>query len=62
MLTLIMVALRWFLPARDEDGVSIVEYALLLLLIFVVALVAIVFIGHTNANSLNNSGNSLFQP
>jgi Flp pilus assembly pilin Flp len=44
----------------SEAGASLVEYALLLLLILLVALIAIAFVGHVTANSINNSGSSLF--
>jgi Flp pilus assembly pilin Flp len=45
---------------RDEYGASLVEYALLLGLIVVVALVGLMFVGHATANSLNSTGNTLF--
>lgn len=52
--------LGWF---RDrfsgEDGASLVEYALLLALIAVVAITALVFLGHTTSNSLNSVANNL---
>ena len=44
---------------RDEVGASLVEYALLLALIAVVALVALHFLGGTVANTLNNVGSSI---
>ena len=44
---------------RDETGASLVEYALLLALIAVVAIGALVFLGHTVSNTLNNVGNSI---
>lgn len=44
---------------RNETGASIVEYALLLSLIAVVAILALYFLGGTVANSLSSSGNSL---
>jgi Flp pilus assembly pilin Flp len=44
---------------RDEVGASLVEYALLLALVAVVAIVALQFLGHTVANTLNSVGNSL---
>jgi len=44
---------------RDEVGASLVEYALLLALIAVVALVALHFLGGSVANTLNNVGNSI---
>jgi Flp pilus assembly pilin Flp len=54
-------AARW-LKARDEMGASLVEYSLLLGLIVLVALVAMAFVGHATANSLNSTGSSLFPP
>ena len=44
---------------RDEVGASLVEYALLLALIAVVALVALHFLGGSVANTLNNVGSSI---
>jgi Flp pilus assembly pilin Flp len=47
---------------RDEVGASLVEYALLLALIAVVALVALHFLGGSVANTLNNVGSSINKP
>jgi Flp pilus assembly pilin Flp len=47
------------LNRRDEVGASLVEYALLLALVAVVAIVALKFLGGTVANTLNSVGNSL---
>lgn len=47
---------------RDEVGASLVEYALLLALIAVVALVALHFLGGSVANTLNNVGSSVNNP
>ena len=44
---------------RDETGASLVEYALLLALIAVVAIGALTFLGHTVSNTLNNVGNDI---
>ncbi|HUI02999.1 MAG TPA: Flp family type IVb pilin [Acidimicrobiales bacterium] len=44
---------------RDELGASLVEYALLLALIAVIALVALHFLGGSVANTLNNVGSSI---
>jgi pilus assembly protein Flp/PilA len=44
---------------RDQFGASLVEYALLLALIAVVALVALHFLGGAVNNTLNNVGNSI---
>ncbi len=47
---------------RDELGASLVEYALLLALIAVVALVALHFLGGSVSNTLNNVGSSIGNP
>ena len=47
---------------RDEIGASLVEYALLLALIAVVALVALHFLGGSVSNTLNNVGGSINNP
>lgn len=53
-----------WLKARfsDERGASLVEYALLLALIAVVAITALIFLGHTASNTLNSVGNQLNNP
>lgn len=60
-LSLIMAALGRITPSRDEEGTSLVEYALLLAFIVVVAVVAMIAIGNTVSNSINSSTNTLFQ-
>jgi Flp pilus assembly pilin Flp len=54
----------WFstkLPRRGEDrGASVVEYALLLALIFAVVIVAVNVIGETTSASLSRAGSSGF--
>jgi Flp pilus assembly pilin Flp len=47
---------------RDQFGASLVEYALLLALIAVVALVALHFLGGSVNNTLNNVANSVNAP
>jgi pilus assembly protein Flp/PilA len=47
------------LRRRDEMGASLVEYALLLALIAVVAIVALNFLGGSVSNTLNSVGNSV---
>jgi len=47
---------------RDEVGASLVEYALLLALIAVVALVALHFLGGSVANTLSSVGQSINSP
>jgi len=47
---------------RSEVGASLVEYALLLALIAVIALVALHFLGGSVSNTLNQVGNSISNP
>lgn len=47
---------------RGEVGASLVEYALLLALIAVVALLALHFLGNAVNNTLNNVANSVNNP
>ena len=47
---------------RDELGASLVEYALLLALIAVVAIVALHFLGSSVNNTLNSVGASINNP
>ncbi|HYA67962.1 MAG TPA: Flp family type IVb pilin [Acidimicrobiales bacterium] len=47
---------------RDEAGASLVEYALLLALIAVVALASLHFLGGSVNNTLNSVGTSLNNP
>ena len=47
---------------RDEVGASLVEYALLLAMIAVVAIVALHFLGGSVSNTLNSVGNSISNP
>ncbi len=50
----------WFQArAHEERGASLVEYALLLVLIAVVAIGALTLLGHTVANTFNNVANSI---
>lgn len=44
---------------NDDVGASLVEYALLLALIAVVAIGALVFLGHSVSNTLNQVSNSI---
>jgi pilus assembly protein Flp/PilA len=44
---------------EDDRGASLVEYALLLALIAVVAITALIFLGHTATNTLNQVANNL---
>lgn len=54
----LLSSLRWDVH-RDEHGASLVEYALLLALIAVIAILALNFLGHTVSNTLNSVGSSL---
>jgi pilus assembly protein Flp/PilA len=47
---------------RDQLGASLVEYALLLALVAVVALVALHFLGGSVNNTLNSVANSVNNP
>ena len=47
------------LPGKDDGGASLVEYALLLALIAVVAIGALTFLGGAVSNTLNNVANNL---
>lgn len=44
---------------REDDGASLVEYALLLALIAVVAIIALVFLGKSVNNTLNTTANAI---
>ena len=45
--------------ARTERGASMVEYALLVGLIAIVAILAITFLGHGISNLFNSAGNTV---
>lgn len=48
--------------ASDETGASLVEYALLLALVAVVAIGALIFLGHSVNTTLNNVANNIANP
>lgn len=48
--------------ARDDRGASMVEYSLLLALIAVVAIAALLFLGHSVNNTLNNVATNMANP
>jgi pilus assembly protein Flp/PilA len=54
--------LRSLWNRRDERGASLVEYALLLALMVVLAIVALVFLGGSVSNTLNSVGSSVATP
>lgn len=60
-LALLQTTIVGWLKARfsDDRGASLVEYALLLALIAVVAIGALIFLGHSAGNTLQNVANSI---
>ncbi|HET9731327.1 MAG TPA: Flp family type IVb pilin [Acidimicrobiales bacterium] len=61
----LQATLRAFVASRlatTENGASLVEYALLLALIAVVAIGALLFLGHGVNNTLQNVGQNLANP
>ena len=54
-----MLQMLTTLVNRDEEGASLVEYALLVALIAVVALIAIRFLGNTISDEFDSVGNQL---
>jgi pilus assembly protein Flp/PilA len=50
---------RTWSRGKDELGASLVEYALLLALVAVIAIVGLSFLGHSVNNTLNSVGSSL---
>lgn len=68
MNNIVMLVMRLVDPARnvwerrEEEGASLVEYALLLALIAVVAIVALHFLGGAVSNTLNSVGSSINAP
>lgn len=49
-------------PASAERGASLVEYALLLVLIALVCILALELLGESTGDSLSRSGSSIFRP
>jgi pilus assembly protein Flp/PilA len=47
---------------NDDRGASLVEYALLLVMIAVVCVVAVGFLGTSTSGGVNESGSSMFVP
>jgi pilus assembly protein Flp/PilA len=62
LVTRVINPIRHTWNRRNEVGASLVEYALLLALIAVVALVALHFLGGSVSNTLNNVGSSISNP
>jgi len=50
------------MSSKDDAGASLVEYALLLALIAVVAIGALAFLGGAVSNTLNNVANNVITP
>ena len=50
---------RSHVTGKDDTGASLVEYALLLALIAVVAIGALIFLGNTVTNTLNNVASNI---
>ncbi len=64
-LAIAQITLRTWITSRlsfDDTGASLVEYALLLALIAVVAITALIFLGHSVNNTLQNVGNNIANP
>jgi Flp pilus assembly pilin Flp len=64
-LTIMQLTLKSWITSRlslEEAGASLVEYALLLALIAVVAITARVFLGGSVHNTLQNVGNNIATP
>jgi len=62
LVTYVIDPIRRTWSRRNEAGASLVEYALLLALIAVIALVALHFLGGSVSNTLNKVGNSISNP
>lgn len=66
IMNLVGLTMRTVDSVRDfvkrEDGASLVEYALLLALIAVVAILALVFLGKSVNNTLNATANAINNP
>jgi pilus assembly protein Flp/PilA len=64
-LAILQLTMRTWITSRlshDDVGASLVEYALLLALIAVVAITALIFLGHSVNNTLQNVGNNIANP
>ena len=53
------ISQRLFANLRREDGQGLVEYALILVLIAIVAIVALIFLGGQVSSILSNVGSSV---
>ncbi len=61
MLTLWVAAQNHWAALKDDRGASMVEYALLVVLIAIIAIVAIKFAGSQVSSTFDKIGNSLNQ-
>lgn len=59
MLTQLTSLVLSHIPARDEDGQGLAEYALILALIAIVAIVALIFLGNQISDKLSVIGSNL---
>jgi pilus assembly protein Flp/PilA len=50
---------RSLLPASEEDGQGLAEYALILALIAVVAIIALIFLGNQISGIINDVGTNI---
>jgi pilus assembly protein Flp/PilA len=50
---------RYLLPASEEDGQGLAEYALILALIAVVAIIALIFLGNQISGIINDVGTNI---
>jgi len=62
MVLLVASTVRNRLAGADDAGAGIVEYAFLLVLVAVVAIVALQFLGGGIAHSISDSGGSIANP
>lgn len=62
MLTLFVAAQNRFAAFKDDTGASMVEYALLVVLIAIIAIVAIKFAGQEVSKTFDTIGKSLSTP
>ena len=59
MITELAALVAGKLPARDDEGQGLAEYALILALIAIVAIIALIFLGGQISSKLSAVGNSI---
>jgi len=59
MTTMLSAVVARVLPADDQDGQGLAEYALILALIAIVAIVALIFLGGQISDKLSAVGSSI---